>query len=86
MSNYAVNKGGELPPAPNRAVYPFEDLEVGDTFFVPYAPGVDPHTPEQKKQGQIRIYAAVAHHNRTKAPRRFAARTGDEGMTVGRVA
>ncbi len=38
--NFTIEKGGAIPaPRPPRAKYPFAQMDVGDSFFVPFTSG-----------------------------------------------
>lgn len=64
-----------LPPIPGReGVYPFDELEVGQSFFVPFI-----------KEAH-EMSGSVTSYNKTRAPKKFASRTVDGGVRVWRTA
>lgn len=66
-----IEKGVEIPPQTRRLKYPFEDMEVGDSFFVK----ADPKT----------IRAAAHNYRKTRdKSRKFTIRAVDGGARVWR--
>ena len=77
---YEIDKGVEIPP-PNttngsRRIYPFREMEIGDSFLVP----VD----GDKKLQQARIGSAASYYGK-RNNKRFVTRTVDGGARVWRV-
>jgi len=57
-----------------KAIYPFKDMAVGDSFFVPVENG---RTPAQTRAG---ITGAIAYHIKTHPGRRFVSRVVEGGV------
>ena len=72
MSDIQIEKGVPVPKARTPMKYPFEKMEVGDSFFVP------------KSQGNVSS-AAVYWQKRHKG-RRFVTRAENGGARCWRVA
>ena len=81
---YDIKPDIDLPPALNEPKYPFDELEIGDGFHVPFN-GIDGEVVEDRAVIRRRVYGAVNWANRKKAPKRFTSRTADDGMYVKRV-
>lgn len=66
--------------------YPFKDMQVGDTFFVPY-----PETGEEidvfdKAELQSKLSAAIGSYKKyNKVDRKFKTSRSDEGVTIIRI-
>lgn len=71
-----VEKGFAIPTLKANSKYPWHDLAIGDSFFVP---------------GKLITQMSVTEPNRRLKPRKFTARTrtlkddGEEGVRVWRV-
>ena len=63
-----------------KAIYPFKDMAVGDSFFVPTKNG---KTPAQTRNG---ITGTIAHHTKVYPGRRFASRLVEGGARFWRTA
>lgn len=57
-----------------QAIYPFKDMAVGDSFFVPTKNG---KTPAQTRNS---ITGAVAYHTKAYPGRRFVSRVVEGGV------
>jgi hypothetical protein len=68
------------PNSGRKAIYPFRDMAVGDSFFVPALNG---RTPQQVRNG---ITGAIAFHTKAHPGRRFASRIVEGGVRIWRTA
>jgi hypothetical protein len=69
----------KTPKAGRKGAYPFAELEVGQSFFVPAPPG------KTNRQLQMAI-SGSAQHITKKTGHRFTSRTVDGGIRVWRFA
>jgi len=68
---FEIEKGVPIPNIiPSRSIYPFRDMEVGDSFFV---------------KCHKNIYSTVTTHNKRNAPKIFTARKEGSGFRVWRI-
>lgn len=76
---FKIEKG--VPIKSSRSDYPFDDMEVGDSFAVPV-------TSESPTAVKNRLSAACAYHQRKLAPRKFIVRVevGSRKVRVWRTA
>lgn len=76
---YEIDKGVEIP-APHgvatRRVYPFREMEIGDSFLVP--------GDGDKRQLQARIGSAASYYGK-RNNKRFVTRSVEGGVRVWRV-
>ena len=75
MSEFKIEKGVPLPVGAGtqgHAVYPFRQMEVGDSFFVP---NPKPNT----------VHSAVGSFKKRNPEYRFAVRNQDGGVRVWRI-
>lgn len=63
-----------------KTVYPFGDMAVGDSFFVPTKNG---KTPAQTRNN---ILGAIAYHTKANPGRRFVSRVVEGGVRFWRTA
>lgn len=75
---FKIDKGVEIPGRPangrgRKAIYPWEEMEVGDSFFIEY---------EGDKRRQ---YASIAGHASKRYGKKFTARTFDNGVRIWRI-
>ena len=75
---YAIEKGVALPDYYRVSTYPFGDMEVGDSFFVPFG-------DEDLNSISTRVHSAVGQRNR-REKRKFTTRRVSGGMRVWRIA
>ena len=68
------------PIAGRKAIYPFRDMAVGDSFFVPVKNG---KTPQQTRNG---ITGTISYHTKTHPGRRFVSRIVEGGVRFWRTA
>jgi hypothetical protein len=78
-----LDKGVPIPPrtrghGPHRK-FPWEEMEIGDSFFVPKK---GKHYP----QTDVSAKSYVKRHLATMAGKKFAARRNSEGVRIWRVA
>jgi hypothetical protein len=60
-------------PFPTKVKYPWNEMAIGDSFFVPH------------KKGKGNIYSLVHFHNRRNPETEFAVRRVDDGYRVWRL-
>lgn len=73
MSEFTIEKGIPVPKqvgAGRRNKYPFDAMEVGDSFFI--------------KDGKVKTFSRTCGHHGKRLGRRFASRTVDGGVRVWR--
>ena len=63
-----------------KTIYPFQDMAVGDSFFVPVKNG---KTPAQTRNG---ITGVISYHTKAHPGRRFASRIVEGGVRFWRTA
>lgn len=76
----ARGSGGGDPKSGRKAIYPFRDMAVGDSFFVPVKNG---KTPQQTRNG---ITGAISFHTKAHPGRRFVSRIVEGGVRFWRTA
>lgn len=80
MSEYKIDKGIEMP-ASREAKYPFGEMEVGDSFFI----------PDKKRIADVRVYArnwifkGPQALREVRAGYRFSIRLWEDGVRCWRV-
>lgn len=72
--------GGGNPNSGRKAIYPFGNMAVGDSFFVPALNG---KTPAQTRNG---VTGAISFHTKANPGRRFASRIVEGGVRFWRTA
>lgn len=71
---FKIDKNVKMPPKGQKpSKYPFQQMEVGDSFFVP--------NPKDKKRSPIT--SATHSANKKLAPKRFTSRTVTESGVMG---
>jgi hypothetical protein len=66
-----IDKGIPMPKRNTRnSRYPWKELEVGDSFFIP---------------GSSNGYSTVTYANKVYAPKRFACRKDNAGVRIWRI-
>lgn len=53
---YKINKDKEMPKYRANTVYNFIEMEIGDSFDVPFEHGIDTRPINQKIQGAVSAY------------------------------
>lgn len=95
MSELVIEKGVAVPPPRGmRRLYPFNEMEVGDSFFVPYGVFVEEFSGREleiiKKRVQTKVSAAANFHargpGRVPNGKKFAVRRVPTGVRCWRIA
>jgi hypothetical protein len=73
---FEIEKDIPVPPARNKVTYPFADMEVGDSFFVPC-------DPDGVLKTERRVSAAAAQYRRRMSVK-FVTRREETGVRVWR--
>jgi hypothetical protein len=73
---FKITKAKDLPPPQKRTKYPWDQLEVGDSFFVPCAPEKMP----------VLATSLTASGNRRVKDYRITTRREKDGIRVWRIA
>lgn len=78
-SEYAIEKGVPLPPRPfGRKLYPFPEMKVKESFFVPIEKNED-------AVARSRSMSALAQYWKRKLKAQFSVRREEGGIRVWRV-
>ncbi len=72
MKTYKIEKEVALPPMWDRSTYPFEEMEIGDSFFVP------------GRENCERVRAMASYKNKSHM-KKFIIRTFSDGIRVWRI-
>ena len=75
MNEIKVEKGVEIPPMKAHNKYPWDRLEVGDSFFV---------TLTNRNEHSLRSSLAACANNRSRRGNKFIVRKVDGGFRVWR--
>jgi hypothetical protein len=87
IGRYKVEKGVPLPPE-NRSVlvrYPFDGMEVGDSFLEPYPENVEVDTYVRRCYALRLANAANKYVTRRFPDKKFSTRRTDKGIRVWRI-
>jgi len=76
---YEIEHGVAMPG--RRHKYPFPELEVGDSFFVPFK---DPSSRDETVRLAVTIGSSACHCGK-KLGRKFATRTVEGGLRAWRI-
>ena len=78
---YKIEKHVEMPQPMRRGMYPWKDMEVGDSFYVPF--------PDHKKRSnlsQVLLRSAKNFTEKTEpSNKKFSTRRDDTGIRVWRI-
>lgn len=81
LTELSIERGIPVPAhggGPNRRRFPFPDMEVGDSFLVPWR--------ESESKTRSNISNAMAAYKLRHAPKDFTSRKTDGGVRVWRIA
>jgi hypothetical protein len=74
---YEIEKNIPVPPPRSRSTYPFADMEIDDSFFVPCE-------PDAVRNTERRVSASAAQYGRRHSTK-YATRREEDGVRVWRV-
>lgn len=79
MAKIEIQKNVPIPDKIRNRVYPFNEMEVGDSFLCPYIVG-----KEKYAQGQ-KVLTAIWRYCRNNKDKKFTSNSTDVGVRVWRI-
>ena len=77
---YEIDKARPLPPYQRKPKYPFDDMEIGDSFFVPTGPFTN---AQERKWATIRTSISVWRRKTDQQHVKFTRRMVTEAAVLG---